>query len=196
LNFIPSAEALMQEFEKSETFLPPDQSFILLFQKLYSSTNYHYVVTLDESQRLFQLPDPKDSKEVGNILKSLCYSRELKNFAFIYVSTSLPTLWINLELISPNHADFIGNAAKIYLDYSHVTDNEWDQYCNKLAVVANMPADAIKHLFDRNHSNAAVCAFLASLWPVHVANPIVTAERVLNDAYDRIYRTVARGNIF
>jgi hypothetical protein len=186
---------MIKEIDQLPQNFAPDQAFILLIQKLYFSTNYHYVITLDESQRLFQLTVPKDSLEVGNILKSLCYSRELANFAFIFVSTSLPTLWVNLELISPNHADFIGNAAKIYLDYSHVNDNnDWRDYCNKLVAQTNMPAEAAIRLFEKNYTNPAVCAFLASLWPLGpVQNPLETAEKVLNDAYDRIYRTVARG---
>jgi hypothetical protein len=131
---------------------------------------------------------------IGNAIKHMCYNLQLSNFSFIFISTSLPTLWVNLELISPNHADFIDNAIKIYLDYSSITKDKWQEYLVKLATHATIPLVAVEHLFGNHFSNPAVCAFVAGLWPnIAVKDVMITAIQTLNDAYDRIYRTVARG---
>ncbi len=201
---VPNGAKIAQDVDAVVTAatLNPSGKLIALFEQL-ELLGFHIFITLDECQKLFEFRDSARSLNVGSWLKSLCYSHNLRHFAFIFVSTSLSAVFVNLEMLSANHVDFIDSAAKIYLTFSHVSADGWNGYFKKLIDLTQIPPEQAKYLFKIRNGysvSPAYYAHVAKEWTTSSQETGETIEsfalRVLETADDKVYRTVARGKNF
>ena len=199
-------DALFNEFSlKTITFVPngidlvkrakqvDDQKRNQLIHLLYllQCLDNHYYIVIDDCHKLFEFKNSAMALDMKTALKSILYSNNLSKIAFMFIS-SLPMMFIK-------SLDFIPEASQIYLSYDHVTLEQWQTYFTELANKANIPEKEALILFNRYPCitfSPAVYAYIVLQWnntPRFNETAEEFSQRVLDRAYDQMYRNITRG---